>query len=378
MAILTGINTNLRGSAGSWTFARLGGQTIAKQKVEKKDVPTRTMKQMKRRMQWANLVSMWRGFSGNLHPSFENKALKVSDFNEFLSANIGIVPVYLEKDEVRGGGCVAAPYQITRGSLPSITVSAGTGSVKKTDIALGSTFAITSGTTVKDFSDAVIEHNADYRHGDQIAVFIVRQLVNAATQTPYVVIEAEAVTLDQTDDTTTLRSLVGEDGFSVVDECLGAGSTINGGICWVHSRSTQGGTKVSTQRLEVTNTLLEQYQTAAKLNASIDSYGGLNTEQFLTPKDPDGGEQPGPGPVPPSDCTLTLVLDPDDAGTYSINGEHLPVGEYEYPADSELEVHFEAAGGWTFGGWKNREETDPDFTLTLSGDTTLEAIVLED
>ena len=43
MAILTGINTRLHGSAGDWTFARVGDRTIAKQKVEKKAVPTRTL-----------------------------------------------------------------------------------------------------------------------------------------------------------------------------------------------------------------------------------------------------------------------------------------------------------------------------------------------
>ena len=377
MAILTGINTNLRGSAGSWTFARLGGQTVAKQKVEKKDIPTRTMKQMKRRMQWGNLVSMWRGFSGNLHPSFEGKALKVSDFNEFMSANIGIVSVYLEKDEMRGGGCVVAPYQITRGSLPSIGITDGTGGVKRTDIELGSGFSITASTTVKALSDAIVSHNGGYSNGDQIAVFIARQMVNAATGVPYVVIEAEAFTLDQTDDETTVRSLVSAAGFSAIDDCLGASAAVNGGIAWVHSRSTQGGTKVSTQRLEVTNTLLAQYQTSVKLNSAIESYGGLNVDDFLTPKDSEGGEQPGPGPVPPSEFTLTLVLDPEDAGTYTVDGEHTEVGEHVYPAGTELQIHFDAASGWSFGGWKSGQ-TDPDITVTLDSDKEVEAIVLED
>ena len=377
MAILTGINTKLKGSAGQWTFSRLKGQTVAKEKADKQSTPSRTMKQMKRRMQWANVVTMWRAFGSKLHPSFENKAQTVTDYGEFVSVNAGIVPVYLSKSEARQGGCVVAPYQITFGTLPAITVGDGTGDVKKTDIALGSTFAITSATTVKDFSDAVVDHNADFRDGDEIAVFIARQLVNAATQTPYVVIEAESVTLNRNDNETLLRDVVSEAGFSVVDECLGASAAVNGGIAWVHSRNTQNGTKVSSQRFIVTNTLLEQYQTAGKLSSAIESYGGLNGEDFLTPKTEDD-EEPGPGPVPPADYTLTLALDPEDAGTYSVNGEHLAVGEYEYPAGAELEVHFEAAGGWTFGGWKNREETDPDFTLTLNGDTLLEAIVLED
>ena len=50
MAILSGINTRLRGSAGDWTFARLNGQTVAKQKVETKENPKRTFAQMIRRV----------------------------------------------------------------------------------------------------------------------------------------------------------------------------------------------------------------------------------------------------------------------------------------------------------------------------------------
>lgn len=37
-----------------------------------------------------------------------------------------------------------------------------------------------------------------------------------------------------------------------------------------------------------------------------------------------------------------------------------------------------SAGGWTFDGWKNHEEEDHDFTLTLNGDMTMEAIMFED
>lgn len=378
MAILTGINTRLKGSAGDWTFSRLKGQTVAKQKVETKDTPTRTRKQMRRRMQWANIVTLWRAFSAKLHPSFEGKERTVTDYNEFVCANVGFVPVYLDKDEVRKGGCVVGPYQLTRGTLPSISVGDGTGGVKKTDIELGSGFSITAATTVKAFTDAVLAHNANFQNHDQITVFIARQMVNAATQVPYIVIEAERITLDQNDDETTVRSLVGAAGFSVVDDCLGAAAAVNGAIAWVHSRNTASGTKVSTQYFVVTNTLLEQYQTVGKLNSAIESYGGLNEEAYLTP-DPTDDEAPGPGPgpVPPSEYTLTLALDPEDAGTYTIDGEHTEVGEHTYPAGSELQIHFDAASGWSFGGWKSGQ-TDPDITVVLDSDKEVEAIVLED
>ena len=152
---------------------------------------------------------------------------------------------------------------------------------------------------------------------------------------------------------------------------------MNGGIVWVHSRLTTSGTKVSTQRFEVSNTILASYQTVAKRDEAMASYGVEDTMDFLTP-DIEDEEAPGPGPVPPADeFTLTLSLDPEDAGTYTVNGEHAEVGEYTYPAGTEVQIHFDAASGWSFGGWKSGE-TDPDITVTMDGDKEVEAIVLED
>ena len=158
MAILTGINTRLRGSAGEWTFTRLGGRTVAKQKVERKEIPSRTFAQMRHRVRWANLVNLFRAFTGTLHPSFESRPQGVSDFNMFISSNIGGSPVYLTSQEATQGGAVVAPYQITRGSLPSVEVVAnGPNGEVGTDISLGS-LTIGESTTLKQFSDAVVNN----------------------------------------------------------------------------------------------------------------------------------------------------------------------------------------------------------------------------
>ncbi len=263
---------------------------------------------------------------------------KLYGINTKMRGSVGQYNFYQRAGET----CVrekVAPYQITRGSLPSILVSdSTTGNIKKTDIAVGSTFAITSATTVKDFSDEIIAHNPNYKDGDQIAVFILRQLVNAATGVPYVVVEAEAFNLNTSDNVKKVRDIVSEAGFSIIDECIGANNTVNGGIVWVHSRETQNRTLVGTQFIEVSNALLAQYQTKTKMDEAIESYGGVNGVDFLTPKT-DEDDEPGPGPVPPSDAVVTLALDPEDAGVYSINGEHVEVGaEYTYPVGAELEV----------------------------------------
>lgn len=281
MAILSGINTQLRGSAGDWTFSQVGGKTVAKQKVAKKAFPVRTLAIMRQRMQWANLVNVFRAFGGNDRPSFQNRPQGVSDFNMFIQANLGTQPVYLLKSFAEQGGALVADYQVTRGSLPSIEAVSEEGMVL-TDVSLGS-LTIGASTTVKDFAKAVVENNDDFAYGDQITCFIAVQAVNNATQVPYLKMRSMKVVLDGMDEDTLLYSLVSSDGFASVEGKLGSTRALNGGIVWVHSRATQSGTLVSTQRFVVNNPILTQFQGEAALQKAITTYGGLSGEQYLTP-----------------------------------------------------------------------------------------------
>lgn len=372
MAILTGINTRLSGSAGDWTFARVNGQTVAKQKVEKKAVPVRTLRQQRRRMQWKNIINLYSAFDGNNHPSFQDKEQGQTDYLMFMSSNLDLAPVYLTKSEARQGASIVAPYQVSRGSLPSIAVSGD--SVKKTDIALGSTFSITASTTLKDFSEAVLGANGQrFRHGDQITCFIAHQLVNPVTGVPYVSIQAQAVTLNAYDSATLLRAVAGAEGFSVVDGKLGAGATVNGGIAWVHSRAVGNSTKVSSQNFVVTNSILSLYQGSAHLQAAIDSYGGVNKEEYLTPDNPDieaPDTDPRPGPAPQSQVTLTLRSNNPDAVAFTVNGEPYN-GPMEFAPGATVTIHAEPKEGWSLLKWQDSQSAEPDREVTLAEDTTL-------
>ena len=282
MAILTGINTRLRGSIGNYTFARVNGQTIAKQKVDKKSVPVRTKSQMLTRMQFANLIHLYQSFKGTLHPSFEGKAARVSDYNEFVRSNINGNRVYLTKGMSSQGGCVVAAYQVTRGSLPSVEVDFGNANVPESDIAMG-TLTLGNSTTLKAFSDAIVQNNTGWQSGDQLSVFIARQMMDSGTGVPRVTIDAIEVTLDVEASTTLLKDVMDISLFNVVDGCLGLSGPVNGGVAFVHSRKTQSGTKVSTQFFVVSNTYLAQYQTAEAFVAAVNSYGGLTQDEFITP-----------------------------------------------------------------------------------------------
>lgn len=281
MAILTGINTKLRGSVGQYTFQRLNGQTVAKEKVEKKAVPTRTLAQMIRRVRWANLVNLYRAFEGTLHPSFEGKDPKVSDYNMFLQSNIGMSPIALTKNQAVQGGCVVAAYQITRGQLPAITYEFGA-AAPIFDIALGS-LTLGASTTVKAFSDAIINNNNGWRNGDQLSVYIARQTLDSTTGVPHVNISAIEFTLNTSDATTLVGDLIDIALFSVEDGKLALAGPVDGGVAAVHSRKVNGKTIVSTQSFLVDNSIDNQFKGKAAFDEAIDSYGGVNQEDFLTP-----------------------------------------------------------------------------------------------
>ena len=291
MAILSGINTKLRGSAGSWTFYRLGGQTVAKEKVAAKSAAKRTYAQMVRRTQWANIINFWRTFNGDLHPSFQNRPSGRSDFNEFVSANIGVVPVFLTRDQARQGGAVVAGYQVTRGSLPSIATTNNGTTGFTTDVALGS-LTIGATTTVKDLSQALINNNRlRFANGDQISFFRCLQSLNATTQVPYVTTETYEITLDTSDDENLVQDLMPAEALTVVDGHLAYTGSVNGGICYVHSRKEKGKTIVSTQRMIITNSQVGTFSSASARDNAILSYGGTVSEEFLTP---DGGPDVAP------------------------------------------------------------------------------------
>ena len=280
MAILTGIQTKLRGSAGSITFRRNSGKTVVSEKVTDVKV-SRTVAQLRQRTKLSNVVAMYRGCIPQLRYAFEKKGNGRSDYNMFVKVNMQQTPVYLTKQMVAGGACVAAPYQITQGTLPAIVIT-GEGNTAVTDIFLGGE-TLSASTTVAAFSKAVVENNPDYRYGDQISYFIVRQLVNEATKTPYCQFASHKVVLDAANDEK-LWSVVPKNGFFSQDGCIGKYG--NDGDCvfaWVHSRKAYNGRiLVSSQSLIDANSKLADYTSDLAYNLAASSYG-TSKDVFLAP-----------------------------------------------------------------------------------------------
>ena len=279
MAILNGIIKKMTGSAGQLTFKTVNGQTVVSEKVTVVK-NARTAGQQRQRMKWVNIIRMYSGIAPLLKNGFEKKMAQQSDYNMFVRLNSAASPVYLTKSEADGGGCIAAPYQITQGSLPSIVIT-GEGAEAKTDIALGS-LTISASTTVAEFAKAVVDNNADFDYGDQISFYDVLQRVNAETQIPYCQFSASYVVLDK-NSTVKLLDLVNKAGFASVGGVLAHGEDEGDGVfAWVHSRYDGGKTRVSTQFLVNNNSLLDDYRSDDAYAAACKSYGGVSTV-FLQP-----------------------------------------------------------------------------------------------
>ena len=279
MAILNGIIKKMTGSAGQLTFKTVNGQTVVSEKVTVVK-NARTAGQQRQRMKWVNIIRMYSGIAPLLKNGFEKKMAQQSDYNMFVRLNSAASPVYLTKSEADGGGCIAAPYQITQGPLPSIVI-AGEGAEAKTDIALGS-LTISASTTVAEFAQAVVTNNADFDYGDQISFYDVLQRVNAETQIPYCQFSASYVVLDK-NSAVKLLDQVNNAGFASVGGVLAHGEDEGDGVfAWVHSRYDGGKTRVSTQFLINNNSLLDDYRSDDAYAEACKSYGGVSTV-FLQP-----------------------------------------------------------------------------------------------
>lgn len=285
MAKIFGVNTKISGKVGQLLYRQTKLGTVVSELPMKPATPLRTQRQMNIRAQWANLGAIYKQFDSMLRRGFEDLPVGMNVYNAFIQANLGVVKVYITKMMRINGGAILAPYQITRGSLPSVSMSKNSSNILVSSIALGS-LSISATTTVAQFSQAVIDNNASFFEGDQLTFFHGKQSIDMVTRTPRATITGYKVVLNTTDDTP-LWNVVDKIGFSVADNCLATSEQItNSAAVWVHSREADDGSlKVSTQFFYVENSALATYQSNSAILASVNSYGGINSAAvYLQPE----------------------------------------------------------------------------------------------
>ena len=364
MARLNGILTKLQGSVGSFTFKQNGGQTVVSEKITQR-INAKTNGQLKQRMKWTNVIRMYQALTPYLKLAFGGARNGRSDYNQFVSVNLGMEPAYLTKQEAQTGACLVAPYEVTRGLLMPISVS-GKGNQAVTDISLGD-LAITDETTVKEFSNAVVQNNGLYEYGDQITFFLVRQEVNDVTMLPMAAVDASCVVLDKASKAK-LLTVVDARGFSVQEGRLAVQTTHefgDHGLVWIHSRKEAAKTLVSTQHLICENDLMKEYQGQAAYQRATESYGGVS-DVYLRPN---GVLNPVENSVPAAPSvegkkTLRLSASPVNGGTVS--------GAGSFDKGSRVSISAVASGDYTFSRWSDGD-TSASRTVTVNEDLSLTA-----
>lgn len=271
---------NYVGRLGGSVYYMLKGQNVAREKAPEVSNP-RTATQMRQRMQWANLVAMYKCLQPYLgKKSFQNKPATWSDYNAFMSANLGATPVYLRKESVQNGVTILAPYKVTEGSLPDINTAfnVSTGFFD-TDIKVGE--AVDARNTIAELTAIIVNNNAGWQNGDQLGVIIMQ---NGRWYRPYV--QAFEIILDPNDDRTIADVLGVDDGFfstNEADNLYFDPSVLENptqglavAVAVIHSRTISGKTSVSTQSLALNRsaqTEYNEYITEAAFNEARESYG---------------------------------------------------------------------------------------------------------
>lgn len=274
--------TALNGSIGAVTYVTRKGITVARQKVPAKSSARRTLRSQTQRMKWMNNIRIWQALNTvGWHPSFMNKTGLQSDFNMFIKANAAQSGVYLLKSEVDAQGGVVADVQLTVGSLPPIGGTLGNGGSFTTTIRMGG-ITIGASTTLRTFSEAIVNNNQHILNGDQLTFVALHQQFDA-NMVPRIQADVREITLDVSDEMTLLADLVPVNMLTVEGGFLVTSGSTNGGAAVVHSSIADGVYAVSSERLVVNSDILSLYQSDEALRKAIQSYGGLSQTQFLVP-----------------------------------------------------------------------------------------------
>lgn len=247
----------------------------------------RTLAQQYNRARWGNLVNLWKAFGSVLRDAFQLKSPTQTDYNAFMRKNYNESPIYLTKEQCAANGAIFYDYQISEGTLPSITLGLGQGAGVVTT-SLKTSLQSVAGISVGAWAADIIANNDDFKEGDAIAVLLYRQLSTASGVERGFVNYTEGVL--NSHSTYSLEDLFQFSPFYVAGGvwCLDCAEWygLHGGvgISIIHTRRARK-LMVSTQRiLMLTNEICSHYMGAAWAETCAYSYGVDSVSQ-LTPSD---------------------------------------------------------------------------------------------
>lgn len=160
-----------RGSVGDVTFSRVKGQQVQKARNRNPNNP-KTVGQVLQRSKFAAAGCMHKLATSRLFKfAFEDKTERESDFNAFMRHNIRLAPWMLKRFTSSSFYPAFAPWVLTQGSLPSLSVEFASGRVSSDAWSVhpfGTAEPLVNITTVAQLSDFLINSGDDWQEGDII------------------------------------------------------------------------------------------------------------------------------------------------------------------------------------------------------------------
>lgn len=284
----------LSGKLGDLVFFRRKGEQVSRAYLKKVPNPN-TRAQVRQRSSLTNIIRLYQASPSFFASAFQNKKVGQSDYNALVSLNLrSDVQIFLPKDMADNGGGVVAPYIITSGSLQPIIVS-GQGVDTITNIAVGTDFEITEGTTVAQLSAAILNNNTFIEAGDQLSYLSIEQY--SYMNYPRLRARKYELVIDLSDNTPVF-SVMPEQAMAVSGGFIAHGGLVySGAFAWALSRVVDGSLHVSKQQLIVTDdSLYSDYVGDAAITRAETSYMATSGV-FLDPNDSGEGTSAVPSVV---------------------------------------------------------------------------------
>ena len=280
------------------------GRTLVRELAASVSNP-QTETQMDNRVKMSNCVAIYRANAEWMKKyAFEVKKNFWSVYNAFMSANLSANDVLLAKSDVEAGAAVAAPYTMTKGSLPSVNVEYNSAEEYfSTDIYTGSLNIAHNDTTttVADLSAALLANNNGLQEGDQLS-FIWNIQTLDANGMPSVIARYKELIISTTDTTTLAERLgsgivytdgSGTPGMDMLVFDIQSGVDVQAALMCV-SRDTGSKVYVSTQQFVLTsNSVINTFKGASARQRAVRSYAAAVENPFLA-----GGYQNGTNEIP--------------------------------------------------------------------------------
>ena len=334
------------GKVGNVRYVQRNGETYVRAAYNKSKASTVSDGQMLQRFKFASMNILWPIFEDKLVGAFSKKESNQSDYNAFSKVNLGKNYVFLTKDMVSLGNCVALPVMISDGRLKSIgyTVGGDLGDELISDIE--TTLSIGATTTVGALATNLIQHNDNLKQGDELS-FI--GLVQGGTaEEPTVELVSSRIKLDPR-SSVLCKDLIGF-AYTTDDETLGVEHLRPGCYGYFHSRRDAKGFKISSQTLYNFNEAMIASLTSDEAYAdAVASYNVVADESWVRPGDSEGDE-----PFDAEKVLISLKVKNNTGGTVKIdNGEAGVTAEKLIEKGSSATITAIAASGYSFEKWSD-------------------------